>query len=255
MNALLERARARFTPGGAVQGLWIGESLGPIGQLSIRSFLAHGHRYHLYTYGKVEGVPAGATVLDAREILPAARIFKYRDHDTYAGFSNHFRYRLLLLRGGIWADCDVVCLRRLRLPEFAVAQEEDVNGAPQCASCLIAAPRGDELMRRAEGICDAADVRTLQWGQCGPHLMTRLVRELGREQGLLPVAAVCPVSFMRWQELISPEPEVQARARERVRPAQALHLWHELFRRAGLHQRTQFPPGSMVAELQARYAS
>jgi hypothetical protein len=246
MAALIERK---------IQGLWIGESLGPIGQLSIRSFLAHGYSYHLYTYGKVEGVPRGTTVLDAAEILPAARIFKYRDHDSYAGFSNHFRYRLLLLRGGIWADCDVVCLRKLRLPDFAVAQEEDDTGKAQCASCLIAAPKGDELMRTAEAICDAADVRTLQWGQTGPKLMTRLVRELGREQGLLPIEAVCPIAFTRWQDLISAEPDAQARTRELVRPAQAVHLWHELFRRAGVHQQTQFPPGSLLAELMARYAS
>jgi hypothetical protein len=238
-----------------VQGLWIGDSLGPIGQLSIRSFLAHGHRYHLYTYGKVEGVPRGATVRDAAEILPAARIFKYRDHDSYAGFSNHFRYRLLLLRGGIWADCDVVCLRKLRLPAFAVAQEENFDGTTQCASCLVAAPKGDELMRAAEAICDAADVRTLQWGMTGPKLMTRLARELGREAGLLPVEAICPVPFARWQDLISPEPLVQARVREEIRPAQAVHLWHELFRRAGVHDRAQFPAGSLVAEMQARYAS
>ena len=255
MNALIDRVRSRLSPRGAVQGLWIGEALGPIGQLSIRSFLAHGYRYHLYTYGKVEGVPAGATILDAREILPASRIFKYRDHDSYAGFSNHFRYRLLLLRGGVWVDCDVICLRRLRLPGFAVAQEESAEGPPQCASCLMAAPKGDELMRQAEAICDAADVRTLQWGQTGPKLMTRLVRELGREQSLLPVEAVCPVSFMRWKDLISPEPAVQAQARELVRPAQAVHLWHELFRREGFQERVRFPEGSVVAELQARYAS
>jgi hypothetical protein len=41
---------------------------------------------------------------------------------------------------------------------------ERAAGTPQCASCLLAAPKGDELMRRAEAFCDAADVRTLQWG-------------------------------------------------------------------------------------------
>ena len=255
MRAFIDRLRGKVSSRGVVQGLWIGESLGPIGQLSIRSFLANGHGYHLYTYGKVEGIPPGTTVLDGREILPSARIFKYRDHDTYAGFSNHFRYRLLLLRGGVWVDCDVVCLRPLRLPDFAVAQEETEDGSPQCASCLIAAPRGDELMRRAEAICDAADVNKLKWGQIGPKLMTRLVRELGREPALLPVEAVCPVGFMRWWEMISPEPAVQARVREQVRPARAVHLWHELFRREGYHDRAQFPPGSLLAELQARYSS
>lgn len=250
MNAIMQRLLPFQN---VVQGLWIGETLGPIGQLSIRSFLAQGHRFHLYTYGKVEGVPRGAQVLDAAEILPASRIFKYRDHDSYAGFSNHFRYRLLLLRGGIWTDVDVVCLRKLRLPDFAVAQEESAAGTPQCATCLLAAPKGDELMRQAEAICDAADVRTLQWGQTGPALMTRLVAELGREQSLLPVAAICPVPFGRWADLISDDPAVQERVREQVRDASAVHLWHELFRRAGVHLRATYPAGSLLAGLQAKY--
>jgi hypothetical protein len=254
MNAI-ERLRNLFSPPAAVQGLWIGESLGPIGQLSIRSFLANGHPFHLYTYGKVEGVPRGAQIRDAGEILPAARIFKYRDHDSYAGFSNHFRYRLLLQRGGVWSDCDVVCLRKLRLPAFAVAQEESSAGTPQSASCVVAAPKGDELMRRAEAFCDAADVRTLEWGQTGPALLTRLVAEFGREQNLLPVNAICPVPFGRWSDLISADPAVQARVREEVRPAHAVHLWHELFRRSGVHHLQEFPPGSLLAELQARYPS
>ena len=36
-----------------IQSLWIGGELSPMEQLSIASFLAHGHEYHLYSYGEV----------------------------------------------------------------------------------------------------------------------------------------------------------------------------------------------------------
>lgn len=164
-----------------VQGLWIGERLSEMEQLSIRSFLANGHDYHRYTFGPVAGVPEGAAVRDASEILPKERIWKYADQDSYAGYSNHFRYRLLYERGGIWADCDVVCLRPLSLREHAVASEDADDGGVFRATCVIAAPAGSALMRRAMQVCDTADVNTLKWGDTGPKLMTRLVEEMGFE--------------------------------------------------------------------------
>src|SRR5438105_1989553 len=102
--------RASTGPGGfgmtgeVIQGLWVGERLSVMERLSIASFLHHGHAYHLYTYGPVAGLPAGAVRQDARAILPESMIFQYRDHASYAGFSNYFRYKLLLERGGWWVD-------------------------------------------------------------------------------------------------------------------------------------------------------
>ena len=94
-----------------IQGLWIGAELSVMEQLSIASFLRNGHEYHLYTYAELANVPAGTVIRDANEILPAAAIFQYKDRPSYAGFSNFFRYKLLLERGGWWVDSDLVCLR------------------------------------------------------------------------------------------------------------------------------------------------
>src|SRR4051812_6131780 len=91
-----------------IQSLWIGARLSTMERLSIASFLHHGHDYHLFTYGPVEGIPPGTVVQDACEILTESRIFQYRDHASYAGFANFFRYKLLLERGGWWVDTDAV---------------------------------------------------------------------------------------------------------------------------------------------------
>ena len=65
-------------------------------QLSISSFLHNGHDYHLYVYDDLKYIPAGTVVMDASEILPSSRIFQYKQRPSYAGFSNFFRYKLLL---------------------------------------------------------------------------------------------------------------------------------------------------------------
>ena len=45
---------------GTINGFWYGERLTTMGKLSVASYLANGHAYKLWTYGKVDGVPDGA---------------------------------------------------------------------------------------------------------------------------------------------------------------------------------------------------
>jgi len=83
-----------------VQSLWIGSRLSAMEKLCIRSFLANDCDFHLYTYGAMEGIPPGTTHLDGNGILPASMVFRDRGIDSYSGFADLFRYRLLLERGG-----------------------------------------------------------------------------------------------------------------------------------------------------------
>jgi hypothetical protein len=239
---------------GPVQGLWIGERLSALEQLSIRSFLACGHEYHLYVYGPIAGVPLGARLMPAREILPPERIFKYPEHDSYAGFANHFRYQLLYQRGGIWADCDVICLQPLRAGGPLLIPGEDApGGSVICNNCLLAAPPGHPLLARLLAECESRDVRTLRWGDTGPTLVTRLVAELGLQSAVRPPQEYCPVPWSEWESFLTAEPLAQARVRAALAGATAVHLWHELWRRAGIDKDARHPPGCAYEELLARY--
>ena len=73
-----------------IQSFWIGGELSPMEQLSIASFLAHGHGIIFYSYGEVGGLPKGAVLKNAEEILPKAAIFQYQQHPSYSAFSNFF---------------------------------------------------------------------------------------------------------------------------------------------------------------------
>ena len=90
----------------AVQSLWIGDRLSTLERLSVCSFLANGHEYHLYVYDDVINVPSEVSIKDANEILPQSELFKV--NGSLALFSDWFRWELLLRSGGIWVDMDLV---------------------------------------------------------------------------------------------------------------------------------------------------
>ena len=110
-----------------IQGLWIGEGLSLLEQLSIKSFIANGHEYHLYAYDDIKNIPEGTIVKDANEILPESKVYKGKfltNDEVYCGFADVFRIKLLLDKGGIWVDTDVVCLKHFDFEEDYVFSSE-----------------------------------------------------------------------------------------------------------------------------------
>lgn len=97
--------------------LWIGDSLSLNGQLTLKSFLDHGHEPVLWAYDKnCKNVPSGVIIEDAGDILHPSKIFTYKNRGdcrigSYGGFSDIFRYYLLLKIGGWYCDMDTVCLK------------------------------------------------------------------------------------------------------------------------------------------------
>ena len=147
-----------------VQSLWIGSRLSVMEQLSIRSFLLHGHPFHLYAYEPVANVPAGAVILAAEEILPASAIFRYRrpghGQGSLAGFANFFRYKLLLERGGWWTDLDSICIQPLEFDdEHVLGYQRRQDGERHLAVGLVKAPLGSRLMDYCWHRCRQADRR------------------------------------------------------------------------------------------------
>ena len=96
-----------------LNSLWVGDQLGILEQLCIRSALAAGHPFHLYSYepSKLRGVPDGVEVRDAAEVMPRERMIAYAECNSYALGANFWRYELLGLGLGYWVDLDVLMLR------------------------------------------------------------------------------------------------------------------------------------------------
>ena len=224
-----------------IQSLWVGRQLSAMERLSIASFLHHGHDYHLFTYDEVVGLPDGAVREDARAILPESSIFQYREFASYAGFSNFFRYRLLLEHGGWWVDTDVVCLRPFDWDDpYVFASEPTPDGREVPASCAIKAPAGSEAMAAAWDTCRSRDPKDLRWGETGPRLVGRIIDRFGLGHFRQPATTFCPVAYHDWRRLIDPADSCRFDASTR-----AVHLWHEMWRREDADKDQDYPPGCL----------
>jgi hypothetical protein len=226
-----------------IQSLWIGPRLSSMERLSIDSFLRHGHEFHLYTYGVVDGIPNGTVIRDGNEILPADRIFLYRDFPSVSGFSNYFRYKLLSERGGWWVDADMVCLRPFEFDTEHVFASELSKGVEHVSSGAIRAPRGSEALQWMWEQCDAREPSTLNWGETGPSLVALAVSRFALHSFVQPPSVFCPLPYTDWSRLLdSDAPALPAEAA-------AVHLWNEMWRRNGRDKDAAYDPGCLYERL------
>jgi hypothetical protein len=237
-----------MTKNNIIQGLWIGPELSLMERLSVSSFLQNGHQYHLYVYGDVKNVPVGTVIKDGNEILPSSRIFQYKQYATYAGFSNFFRYKLLLERGGWWADTDTICLRPFDFPEEYVFSSEIAEGLEVINSGICKAPAGSKVMAYAWGVCEAKDPDKLVWGETGPRLMGEAVRKYSLERYKQSAQVFCPLGYAEWHKVL--EADVDIRLDE---CSYAIHLWNEKWRAAGQNKNAEYPERCFYEQLKRRY--
>jgi mannosyltransferase OCH1-like enzyme len=240
---LTERAMNRV-----IQGLWIGPQLSVMEQLSIASFLRNGHEYHLYVYDEIEHVPRGTVFKDANKILPSSKIFKYKQQQSYAGFANFFRYKLLLEQGGWWADTDTICLKPFDFPEPHVFATEICSGLEVVTSAIIKAPIGSEAMGHAWDVCQSKDPEKLVWGETGPRLIAEAVQKYSLERYAKAYHVFCPLGHADWPRVLEPETEVSIAAR-----SYAIHLWNENWKGAGQDKNAQYPDNCFYEQLKRRY--
>ena len=231
-----------------IQGLWIGPELSVMEQLSVASFLLNEHEYHLYVYDELKNVPGGTVVKDANEILLSSKIFQYKQPPSYAGFANFFRYKLLLERGGWWADTDTICLKPFDFPEQHVFATEICRGLEVVNSGIIKAPVGSEAMGYAWEVCQNKNPQQLVWGETGPRLIAEAVRKCSLEQYAKPYHVFCPVAYTDWHKVL--EPEVEALPEEET---YAIHLWNDMWRAAGQDKNASYSQSCLYERLKRKY--
>src|SRR5437764_453286 len=133
-----------------VHGLWIGPALSKLELLTIRSFVEHGHEFHLWVYDKIDSpLPEGAILRDGNAIFDRSAIFQRDASDpenqlgagSYATFSDLFRVKVLHDEGGIWSDMDVLCLRPVDISAPYIFRAHRMGAVMN----FIKAPKGSRL--------------------------------------------------------------------------------------------------------------
>ena len=228
------------------QSFWSGGALTPYEAFCLKSFIDCGHAFDLYTFELDIQVPTGVRVCDAADLFRPEELFVYEQEEfgqgSPAAFANLFRYKLLAEKGGWWVDTDVVCLAR-DIPiftEFFAREDTDlVNTA-----VLFFEPRHPVMMRCLDEALKLG--RNVRWGDTGPRLLTRVVKELGREDQALARHLCYPVHYSEAVDLL--RPSKSASISERTAASPFIHLWNEMLRHRGVQKGNLPPKGSMLRQ-------
>jgi hypothetical protein len=232
-----------------IRSFWYKGPLSPYEKLCLSSFVAHGHRFILHCYDRID-VPPGVELVDAATIFPESEVYFYTDGASAgspSAFSNLFRYELLRRHGEWWSDTDVICLREdLPAADLAFAYEDDVriNGA------VLKMPANHSLARQLVAEARALGTK-VRWGQPGPYLITRLVKLNQLENFLLPTRLIYPIHWSRALDLV--DPKLGDEISEKVTDSIFVHLWNEIFRRAPILKEVAPPRGSFLHRLFCQY--
>lgn len=255
-----------------VSGLWVGETLPPLAELSIRSYLDHGICFRLFSYTAYPNLPAGARREDAAQVIPEGDIFRNR-FGSLAAFADWFRQTWITRHGGFWSDLDVVCLSDAipaTLPWFAKQDEDFVNVS------VIGFDAGDELMEWLRKLAadpsepmpwDGEDILALKrelmqrrpdlpwrrnatpWGNAGPNGLTSALKWAGRLDDAAPPETLYPVHYMDWRDFLDGTLHCSDPV---FADAWAVHLWADMHRHhpEGMQE---LSPDSMLCELFERH--
>jgi len=234
-----------------VQALWVGTRLPPMQRLSICSFLDHGHDFHLYAYDDISDVPSGTTLCDAAAIFPREKVFQHKQgfgKGSYSTFSNLFRYKLILDRGGWWVDTDLVCLRRFDLDADFVFATENEGGAALTATCAFKCPRGAPMLQYCLEIGESKNPDDLKWSEIGPYLFDEAVNRFGLTAHKVAPPLFNPINTWEFDDVLKPDFDVT-----RLSGSYGLHLWNQIWRHEQRDPDTTAHPESLYARLKRQY--
>jgi hypothetical protein len=236
-----------------IQGMWVGSRLSAMESLSIRSFLANGHEFHLYVHGPCEGIPKGTVVKDANSIIDKSEIAGYMN---LAVFSDVFRYTLLQRESPRWwVDLDTIALRPFEFKEeYVFASEYLQTGQRLIDNGILKVPKESHLIKMALESCNRQDkahpTGTLSHGALamGPELMTSLTSGLELLHYVKPPSVFTGIA--PWD---IPNAFIDPYMNLDLSKAHAAHMWQSRWTTTGQDKDDKYHPNSLYERLKQKY--
>src|SRR5262249_19092550 len=203
----------------------------------------------LYSYDEIPNLPPGARLLPGSLIVPEREIFTMRKgtlhEDSFGPFSNVFRYKLLLERGGWWVDLDVVCIKPFDFSaEWVFASERRQKGGLLRATCAMKAPPGSDMVAWCYERSRSHKMRDRRWAVIGPHLVHAAVKKYNLTPFIVPADFFCPIDWWHARSLLEPG---------EIPSSYAVHLWNEAWRTDHWSQDPIYPPEVLYQRLHTLY--
>jgi len=236
-----------------VQSLWIGSNLSLNEILCIISFIKNGHEFHLYVYSDIQNIPSDCIIKNGNDILPASEIFYYNEKQSISGekrptaFSNMFRYKLLLDKGGYWVDMDMICIKYLGFSEPYVFSSECTFNRDQTVNAgIIKCPIGSDFAKYCFKICKEKNKNTLKWGEIGPRLVAESISKYKLHHYIKPWNYFCPIGYDKFNNIITPN------VAKIDKNWYCIHLWNEFWIKNKL-DKNKIYYGSLFGHLVNKY--
>lgn len=223
-----------------IKSMWVGGPLSNLEKLSMMSFLKHGHRYQLFTYEEIK-VPEGVELMDANEIVPKELAFQTGGVDgsmqSWAGFSDLFRYKMLMDLGGWWVDTDFVCFKRFGFLDKYVFTGNNDSISPG----LVRVPVGCPMVKWAYETALEKYSPEMKWGGIS-GLMEQGVRKFDLYKYKINPQWFFPVSK---REILGPVSHLSVTTKALLAGANAAHCWNEIWRSEGHDKNKQYDPNCL----------
>jgi hypothetical protein len=254
-----------------LNSLWVGDRLGYLEQLCVRSAMETGHHFRLFSYEpeKLQGVPEGVELCHAADAMPREKLVTYSDTGAVALGTNFWRYHLLAKGFGCWVDMDFIFLRPFDFGTdylFGWEYEGWLNNAVLLAPAN--SPFVDDLFgllrpnkrppwfgprrslkfyldRFRRGYIGLED---MPWGTYSAGLVTYLVKKHGLGSFAQSPDIFYPVRWKDARTLYGPAKEIEAQLTDKTR---TVHMWHS---RLGELKQKPPPEGSYIHKMCEKYS-
>ena len=238
-----------------ISTLWMGSPLSMMERLSIASFLLNGHGVDLYVYGDMReyaidlnDMPDDVALHNANSIIPEEKVFKIRG--GYSSFSDFFRWKVILDKGGWWADTDTVCLRPFDFSsDYVFVGGLGKPGSGDCVSSgMFKAPKDSPVIQYGWDKCMTMDIPKMEWGQAGPPLFTEAVHKFNLTQHIISGTLFFPVYYTE-----APRAFIDTYVPRIAPDCYSIHLFNEMWRLAGVDKNATYPSTSLYEQLKKRF--
>ena len=202
----------------------------------INSFLAKSHKYYIYSYEKLNGLPEGAELKNAEEIISKEEYLLYKEKlpNIWATFSDKFRYNLLHKKGGWWVDTDIICLKKeidIKSDDTFICyyDNKELNNA------VLKFPKGDRIMEYCVNyikdweIVNNFEYKKFSWGEFGPPLVSKAVKSLNRLDEVYLYEYAYPIQMKDTLDIFKKNKHKVIL--KNLKDSYFSHLWNEILKR------------------------